>query len=74
MKDIQQAAKDLGERIGHPPWLTSIGVGSENGDPAIIVLLTFTPRTLVPVLDKGTWEGYPVVCRLFGQYAPVGLS
>ena len=61
MKDIHQAARDLGAHLGHPPWLTSIGVGSQNGNPAIIVLLAFVPKTEVPVLDEGVWEGYPVV-------------
>jgi hypothetical protein len=74
MKDIKQAATSLGERLGHPPWLTSIGVGSKDGHPAIVVLLAFPPKTEVPVLDQGFWEGYPIDCRLFGSYAPLGRS
>jgi hypothetical protein len=70
MTDIKQAALDLQKHFGRPPWLSSIGVGSEDGRPAIIVFVVFEPRIGNPIPDE--WEGYTVVTRLFGSFAPLG--
>lgn len=70
MKDIRQAATDLRVHFGRPSWLSSIGVGSEDGRSAIIVFVVNTPRIGNPIPDE--WEGYPVVMRVFGSFAPLG--
>lgn len=72
MKDIRQAANDLVAYLDYPPWLNSVVVGAENGRPAIIIYLSAYPVVPVRVLQEGTWEGYTVVSRLFGSFAPMG--
>jgi hypothetical protein len=72
MKDIRQAANDLATYLDYPPWLNAVVVGAEDGRPAIIIYLTSYPATPVCVLEEGTWEGYPVVSRFFGSFAPMG--
>ena len=70
MRDIKQAASELQRRFGRPSWLSSIGVGSEDGRPAIIVFVVFPPTVGDPIPDE--WEGYPVVTREFGAFASLG--
>ena len=72
MKDIRQAARDLVAYLDSPPWLTTIVAGWEDDRPAIILYLASNPATPVQVLQDGNWEGYPVVARFFGHYAPMG--
>jgi hypothetical protein len=71
MNDIQQAVKELRERLGRPPWLSAIGVGSQDGEPVIVLYLTSTPKPDLPFLEGG-WQGHPVQFREFGSFAPLG--
>ena len=71
MKDIRQAANDLAAFLDYPPWLNSVVVGAEGGRSAIIIYLTAYPASPVRVLEEGVWEGYPVVSRYFGSFAPM---
>lgn len=72
MKDIRQAANDLATHLDYPPWLNSIVVGAEDGRPTIIIYLIAYPFPPVRVLEEGVWEGYPVISRYFGSFAPMG--
>ena len=74
MKDIHQAARDLIAHLDYPPWLSSVVVGWENDRPTIILYLASMPGSPVQVLEEGCWEGFPVVSKYFGAYAPVGRS
>jgi hypothetical protein len=71
MSDIQQAVKDLRERLGRPPWLSAIGVGSQDGAPVIVLYLTSESKPDLTFLEKG-WQGCPVQFREFGSFAPLG--
>lgn len=71
MKNIRQAATDLADYLDYPPWLNSVVVGAEDGHPAIIIYLITRPVPPVRVLEEGVWEGYPVISRYFGSFAPV---
>jgi hypothetical protein len=70
MTNIKQAATELQKHFGRPPWLSSIGVGSEDGHPAIIVFVVSFPKVGNPIPEE--WEGFPVVTRLFGSFASLG--
>jgi len=72
MKDIHQSAKELRIHLGRPSWLSSIGVGSREGQPAIILFLVHPPAVGNPIPDE--WDGYPVIAREFGPLAPLGSS
>jgi hypothetical protein len=71
MTTIDQAVKDLREHLGRPSWLSAIGVGCKDDQPAIILYLVFTPKPKPSFFDDG-WEGFPVVPRQFGRVAPLG--
>jgi hypothetical protein len=71
MIDIQQAVKELRERLGRPPWLSAIGVGSQDNAPMIVLYLTTAQKPDLPFLDNG-WQGYQVQFREFGTFAPMG--
>lgn len=71
MKSIQQAVKDLRERLGYPDWLSAIGQSMRDGQPLIVLYLTATWKPSLPFLDEG-WEGYQVVVRENGAVAPLG--
>ena len=44
MITIDQAVQDLREHLGRPSWLSAIGVGCKDDQPAIILYLVFTPK------------------------------
>jgi hypothetical protein len=69
MITIDQAVKDLREHLGRPSWLSAIGVGSKDNEPAIVLYLVFTPKPEPAFFEEG-WEGFPVVPRQFGNFAP----
>ena len=71
MKDIQEAVRDLRERLGYPGWLSAIGLGQKNGRPQIVMYLTGTWKPQMPFLDT-EWEGYPVAFRENAAFAPLG--
>lgn len=73
MKDVNEAVKDLRKYLGDPPWLTSIGVGSQDDRPVIILYLSSEPKTDVPLIDDKVWHGHPVIIRVFGSFAPLGF-
>ncbi len=73
MRDVHQAAKDLREFLGRPPWLSAIGIGSQDDRPAIVLYLVYPPKPKPRFLDEG-WEGFPVLTREFGSFAPLGSS
>jgi hypothetical protein len=70
MKDIHQAARELRIHLGRPSWLSSIGVGSQDEHPAIILFLVCQPKVGNPIPSE--WDGYPVIAREFGSLAPLG--
>jgi len=71
MTDIDQAVKDLREHLGRPSWLSAIGVGSIDDRPAIVLYLVFSPKPKPAFFDEG-WEGFPIIPRQFGNFAPLG--
>jgi hypothetical protein len=62
----REASCSLLEHFGRPGWLTTIGVGSKGGGPALIVFLRVGQREIPHVEIPATWEGFPVVVRYMG--------
>ena len=67
---VEQAADLLSERLRSAPWLTTIGVGQENGSPCIYVYVKSLDPIAVAFLKEG-WHGFRVLVRKMRSPRPV---
>jgi len=59
---VEQAAKLLQSHLKSSPWVTAVGVGETDGNPAIVLYVKSMKSADVEFLKDG-WKGFPVVVR-----------
>jgi len=67
----QDAARSLFALLRDRPWLTTVGVGQQDGATVLFVYAKTTRGIRLP-LDAGTWEGFPVRVKKMGTPRPAG--
>lgn len=66
---VLAAARKLHEKLGYQSWLTTVGVGMEDGHECLYVYASQVgarERSSIP----SEWKGYPVVIKKLGGIRP----
>jgi len=67
-----QAARSLGSELSGRAWLSSVGIGEEDGHPVLVLYLSkpLQAKAIKALLRQ--WQQLPVKVQLLGKLTPAG--
>jgi len=67
-----QAARSLGSELSGRAWLSSVGIGEEDGHPVLVLYLSKPLQAKAIEALPSQWQQLPVKVQLLGKLTPAG--